>query len=175
MASLNPRRNRAARANQQDNSDQHARFAEQGVQERVLEGVQRGVSRRQRDGDNEPRGREPQQRENQQLAAPAVEQVLEHRNRAEAHERAFRHLRVHRQRAKQRDGYQQGSGNGRKRPRGEQGDARLVPERGEVIHAGEPQHEIPRVRGSVLLDHVQPPASEEPAGDWIPAFLRSER
>ena len=126
--------------------DPDLRVAEEGVQVRVLDGVLGGVRGRQRHGNDEVRGREPEQDEHEELAAPAREQVLEHRDRPLTGVGATRDLGVDRQGAEQRHQDEDGRGQRRDGAGREEGNARLVAEGREVVHAREPEHAPPRVR-----------------------------
>ena len=83
--------------------DEDLVLAEHGLEERILDGVLGGVGGRQRHRDHEVGGREAEQDQDEHLALPAAEQVLEHGDGALPGVAAPGHLRVDGQRAEQRD------------------------------------------------------------------------
>ncbi len=129
---------------------------EEVVDVRVLDDVRRRVGRRKRDRDDEAGRREPEQREDEELALPAREQVLKHRDRAVAVRAGLGHALVHRQRAEEREQDEDERRYRRERPGGEGGDAGLVAERREVVHARQAHHLPPGVRVVLPLALVRP-------------------
>src|SRR5690349_3256411 len=81
--------------------------------------------------------REPQQTQDEELARPPGEQMLEHGDRAFAVWALARDPTVHRQRAEERDQHQDKRGDGRQHTGGEGGDARLITESREVVDASQ--------------------------------------
>ena len=69
------------------------------VPERVVDQVFGGISGRECLGDDVVGCREAQQREHQELAGPAVNQLLQHRNRTLPVKRLPRHVAIDRQRS----------------------------------------------------------------------------
>ena len=149
MASRNPFRKMAPSASSSD--DRHGdRMVQPRGNERVLDDVRGRVGGRQRDRDDEAGGREPEQAQDDGLALPPREQVLEHRDAALAVRAHLGDAVVHRQRAEQRDQHEDERRDRRERAGREKGDAGLIAERREVVDAGQAHHLPPggRVRGA---------------------------
>jgi hypothetical protein len=138
------------------------------VEVRILYRVLGGVRGRQRHGDDEVRGREPEQDQHENLAGPAGEQVLQHRDRPLAGVGAAGDLDINREGADQGDEDEDGRGERREGAGGQERDAGLVAEGGEVVHASEPDHAPPRVRRKpspgVELAHAEQPPPDGGAG-----------
>ena len=84
----------------------------------------------------------PEQAEHEELAAPERQEPLEHRDRALPVRALGRHPAVDRQRAEQREQHQDERRERAEQPGGEERDARLVPEGGEVVDPGQ-AHDLP--------------------------------
>jgi hypothetical protein len=125
--------------------DEHVVAAQHAVQDRILHRVRRGVGGREGHGDDEVSRREPQQREDEQLANPPWEEPLEHRDRALPGVRALCHLRVDGKHASESHRDQHERGDRREHARREERDRRLVTEGREVVDAGQPDHPGPSV------------------------------
>ena len=164
IASLNPFRN-TADSSASSSSVSADRMVEQSRHERVADDVRGGVGRRERDGDHEVGGGEPEQAEHEGLAAPARQQLLEHRDAALAVGAVLGDAPVDRQRAEERQQDEDERGDGREGAGGDERDARLVAERREVVDARE-AHDLPP-RGLVHVLGVRAlglaKALEEPA------------
>ena len=130
--------------------DEDLVLAEHGMEERILDGVLGGVGGRQRHRDDEVGSREAQQDEDEPLALPAAEQVLQHGNGALPGIAALRHLRVDGEGAEQRDEDEDHRRDRRHRARREQRDAGLVAEGREVVDAGQPDDLPP----GIPADHL---------------------
>ena len=113
-------------------------LGENHVEKRVLDGMLGGVGRGQGHRDHEVRGGKPEQHQHQRFALPARQKVLEQGDRSLPGKAAPSHLCVDRQRAKQRDQHENDGRNRRHGARRQQGDARLVAERGKVVDASQP-------------------------------------
>ena len=88
--------------------------------ERVLDQMRGGVGGRQRDGDDEARGREAEQAQDDDLALPARKEILEHQDAALAVRAHLRDAVVHRQRAEQREQHEHERRDRRQRARGDE-------------------------------------------------------
>ena len=108
----------------------------------LLDDVRGRVRGRERDGDDEVGRREPEQAQHERLAAPARQQLLEHRDAALAVRAVLGDAAVDRQRAEQRQQDEDERRDRRERAGGEEGDAGLIAERREVVDAGE-AHDLP--------------------------------
>ena len=113
--------------------------------EGVLDDVGGGVGGRQGDGDDEVGGDEPEQGEDEELALPPGEQVLEHGDGALAVRALPGHAAVDRQGPEEGQQDEDQRGDGRQGPGGQRGDAGLVAEGREVIDAGQAHDLPPRV------------------------------
>ena len=91
-------------------------------------------------------GGKPEEAQDQRLAPPARQLLLEHRDAALPVRAELGNARVCRQRAKQRHQDQDERRNRRKEPGGEERDARLIAERRKIIDARE-AHDLPPGRG----------------------------
>jgi len=153
--------------------DQHQRDCDLlAVQEMrgegVLDDVGGGVGGREGDGDDEVGGHEAEQGEDEELALPPPQQVLEHGDRAFAMRALAGDPAVDRQGPQQRQQDEDQRGDGREGAGGQGGDAGLVAQRGEIVDAGQAHHLPPRVlvvspfldRGPLRLLEVTP---EQPA------------
>ena len=121
------------------------------MQERILDRVLRGVGRRQRHRDHEIRGRKAEEDQDAEscLSSPcsrfssiAIEPCPAKLRRATCS--------VDRQSAEQRHEDQDNGRDRRDRARGEQRDAGLIPERREIVDAGEP-YDFPPGMGCHLM------------------------
>jgi hypothetical protein len=104
------------------------------------------VGGRQRDGDDEVSQREPEEAEHEELAAPARQQPLEHGDRALPVRALGGDSAIDRECAEQGE---QDKDQGRQRAeqaRGEERDAWLVAEGGEVVDPGQAHDPPPRLR-----------------------------
>ena len=120
---------------------------------RVLDDVRAGVGRGQGDRDDEVGEGEPEQAEHEELAAPERQQPLEHGDRALAVRALRGHPAVDRQRAEQGEQHQDQRGQRAEQPGGQERDAGLVAEGGEVVDAGQ-AHDLPpgvRLLAGVLV------------------------
>ena len=106
MASLNPRRNTAASRASRTSVTRYVLALQPARGKRVLDRVRRGVGGRQRHGDHEVGRGEPQQDQDEELAAPARQQALEHGDGAFAAVALPGHPAVDRQGAEQGHGHQ---------------------------------------------------------------------
>lgn len=111
----------------------------------ILDEVSTRVGRRQRHRDEEVGGREPEEHEYEDLAAPLGQQVFEHRDGALTAGGFAGHVPVDGERAEQGQCDEDDGGQWGDRARGECGDARLVPECGEVVDTGQTHDLPPRV------------------------------
>jgi hypothetical protein len=93
----------SAQDQQQRHRDQHRVAVQEPRRERVLEQVDRGVGRRQGDRDDPGGGDEAQQDQDEQLAAPEWQQVLQHGHGALPVRALPRHPPVHRQHPEERE------------------------------------------------------------------------
>ena len=130
---------------QQTESNDHRGIAEERVEVWILDGMLRRVSRRECHSDDKICSRKSKQSQNQNAAPPATQQVFEHRNGALPDIRTSGNLRVNGKRTAKSNKDQDGGGNGRNRSSGEKRDTWLIAERGEIIDAGEPQNQVPRM------------------------------
>ena len=140
-ASRKPLRKIAAKRRQQ-----HQRHSDRMVHpcghERILDDVRGGVGGGERDGDDEAGRRESEQAEDERFAAPAREQLLEHRDAALPVRAQLGDAPVHRQRAEERQQHEDQRGERRQDSGGEERDAGLVAERREIVDARE-AHDLP--------------------------------
>ena len=125
-----------AEPGEQDEREQD-RVVEAVRRQRVLDDVRRRVRRGQRDRDDEARRREAEQAQDQGLASPARQQLFEQRDAALPVRAELGDAAVHWQRAEQRQEYEDERRERRDDAGGEERDAWLVPERREVVDAGE--------------------------------------
>ena len=144
-------------------------------EERVLDEVSGGVRGGQRDGDDEAGGGETQQTEDERLATPAREELLENRDAALAVRAQLRHPAIHRQGAEQGEQHENDGGDRRQEAGGEEGNAWLVAEGREVVHPGE-AHDLPP-RSGVVLRRVRGSGLAQPFEEPTPksALLMSSR
>src|SRR4051794_18360511 len=112
---------------------------------RITDDVRGRIRGRQCGGDDEVGGGEPEQTENEGLAAPPWQQLLEHRDAALPVRAVLGHSPVDRQRAEERQENEDEGRDRREKTCGEKGDAWLVSEGGEVIDPGE-AHDLPPIR-----------------------------
>jgi hypothetical protein len=124
--------------------------------ERVFVDVGGGVGGRQGHGDDEVGRREAEQDEHEEFALPVRQKAHEHRDRALAMRAVGGHAPVDGQRSQQRDQHQDGRRDRRQQAGRERGDARLVAQRGEVVHAGEAHDLPPRVPAVLGRPRVRP-------------------
>ena len=110
--------------------------------ERILDGVRRGIRCREGDRDHEVRGREAEQHQHEQLAAPPGQQPFEHGDRALALEALAGDAAIDRQGAEDGQQHEHDGGQGREQPRRHRRDRRLIAERREVVDAGQ-RHDPP--------------------------------
>jgi hypothetical protein len=113
-------------------------LAQDGVKERILDGVLGRIGGRQRHRDHEVGGRKTEQRQDEHLALPAAEQILEHGDGALPGVAAPGHLRIDWQGAEQCDEDKDHRGDRRHRARREQRNARLIAKGRKVVHARQP-------------------------------------
>ena len=116
--------------------------------ERIADDVRGRVGRRQRDRDDEVGRGEAEQAEDEQLAAPARQQLLEHRDAALPVRAVLGDAPVNRQRAEERQEDEDERGDRGERAGREERDARLIAEGREIVDAGE-AHDLPP---GVLVD-----------------------
>ena len=139
--------------------------------ERVADDVRGGVGGRQRDRDDEVRRGEAEQAQDEGLAFPARQQLLEHRDAAPAVRAGFRDPVVDRQRAEQGEEDDEERGERREEIGREEGDARLIPERGKIVDPREahdlpPRRLVPRrilLRCRAVLRRARPGTGASPA------------
>ena len=131
--------------------------------ERVLDDVRGGVRGGERDRDDEVGESEAEEDEHEHLALPAREQLLEHEDAALAVRAVGRDLAVDGQGHEQGHQHQDESGQRREQARGQERDAGLVPERREVVDAGQAHHLPPWVRRVGMMRSLRGQAVEEPA------------
>jgi hypothetical protein len=129
--------------------------------------VRRGVRRGQGHRDQEVGGREAQQHQDQDLAAPPGKDALEHGQRSLAVGALRRHPPVNRQRPEQGDQDQHDGGQRRDDPSGQEGDRRLVADGGEVVHTGQADDLPPRMARLMLAD-LPVRAGMTPLPPWVP-------
>ncbi len=129
---------------------------EEMVNERVLDDVRGGVGGRERDGDDEVGGDEPEERQHEELPLPAREQMFEHRDGAFAVRTLGGDSPVDGERAEERQQDEDERRNRRERPGGEGGDAGLVAQSREIVHARQAHHLPPLVRVVLPLTLVRP-------------------
>ncbi len=145
--------------------DQDLVAVEPGGSEGVLDGVSRGIRRREGDGDHEVGRREAQQHQHEQFAGPPRQQLLEHRDRSGALEALPRDATIDGQRPEQREQHEHDGGEGGEETGGERRDRGLVAEGGEVIDAGE-AHDPPPGVGLLSALGMRPlvcaPAVDQP-------------
>ena len=141
IASWKPFRKTAPRAASSRSVSQH-RVVEGRRRERVVDDVLGRVGGRQRDRDHEVGGREPEQDQDQRLALPAGQQLLEQRDAALAVWAQRGDPPVDRQGAEQGQGDEDERRERRQDAGREERDARLVAERREVVDPGE-AHDLP--------------------------------
>jgi hypothetical protein len=110
--------------------------------ERILDQMRSGISRRQRDGDDETGCREAEQAEDERFAAPARQQLLEYRDAALPAWAELRDAAIHRQSAKQREQDEDKCGERGEHACRQERNAWLVTERREVVDAGQ-AHDLP--------------------------------
>jgi hypothetical protein len=124
---------------------------ENGLEEWILDGVLGGVGGRQRHRDHKVGGSKAEQNQDEPLALPAAEQILEHGDGPLPGVAAPGHLRVDWQSAEQRhEDEDDGSDRGHRAGR-EQRDAGLVAEGREVVDARQPDDLPPGMgRGRLL-------------------------
>ena len=130
-----------AQDEEQQHRDQH-RMSQPRGGERVLDEVCRGVGSRQRDGDHETGGGKAQQTQDDDLALPSRQQILEHQDAALAVGAHLRDAVVHGQGAEEREQHEDERRDRRQGAGGDERDARLIGERREIVHAGE-THDLP--------------------------------
>jgi hypothetical protein len=127
--------------------------------------VRGGVSGRQRNGDDEARRGEPQQRQDQRLSLPFGKKLLENQDAALTIGAHVRDAAVHRQGSEQRQDHEHQRRHRRERSCCQKRDARLIRERREIVDTGEAHH-LPPVGGvpgpRVRTDRFGP-ALEKPA------------
>src|SRR5947209_6835925 len=146
----------AEQRDQRERDDDFVFVTEKTAHERVLDDVRRRVRRRERDGDHEVGGDEPEQHQHEQLTLPPGQKVFEHRDRAFAVRAFGGDAVVDRERAEKCQQDEDQRGDGRERPGGQEGDARLVTERREIIYARQAHHLPPRVLLVMPLALVRP-------------------
>jgi hypothetical protein len=145
--------------------------------ERVLQDVRRRVGRREGDGDDEVGGDEAEQDEDEQLAPPPGEQPLQHGDGTLAVGALPGDPAVHRQGPEQGEEHQDERRHRREQPRGQEGDPRLIPQGGEVVHPGQAHHLPPAVlavpAGGLVRARRLPPrlVVQEPAGERAGGLL----
>src|SRR5215217_3815146 len=106
----------------------------------VLDDVRGRIGSRKRDGDDEIRCHEPEQDEHKELSFPARELVLKHRNRAFTVRTLFSDAVINRQRAEQRQQYEDDRCDWRKCLCGEKSNAGLITESREIVDSGQTHH-----------------------------------
>jgi hypothetical protein len=89
-------------------------------------------------------GGKAEQHEDEQLATPPRQVFFEHRDAALPVRTVFGHASVDRQGAEEREQYENKGGDGGQGVRGQEGNARLIAERREIVDAGETHHLPPR-------------------------------
>ena len=129
--------------------------------------MRRCVRCRKGHGDDEISGGETKQNQNEALAAPLWEQLLQHADAALPVRACFRNPGVDWQGTEQRHQHKNKSGDGREEAGGEEGDSRLVAESGEVVHARQAHHTPPRMNHVRLAVNTLGYADvgEEPVGE----------
>ena len=142
-------------------------MVEEVRRQRILDDVRRRIRCRQRDGDDEPRRRETEKAQDQGLASPARQQLFEQRDAALPVRAELGDAPVHRQRAEQRQEHEHERRQRRDDAGGEKRDAWLIPERREVVDAGETHHLppgrlvwVPRVWPLGLAETLEEPGPE---------------
>ena len=123
----------------------------EGMEQRIFDGMLRGVGRGERDGDDEIGGGETDEHHNEEFPPPTGEQIFQHGDGTLAGVGTLRDLGINWQGAEQCNQHEngcsyRGEGSGSK-----QGNARLVSKGGKIINAGEPKHSMPRVRTVILM------------------------
>ncbi len=109
--------------------------------------MHRGVGQRQAARDHEIGGSESQQRQHNELSAPAGGQVFQHAGRTAAIGRTTDHVPVNRQRQEECDQHDSARGHRRQRPRRLGGNRRQVSQRAEIVDAYQAQYQRPGIRG----------------------------
>ena len=132
-----------AESGQQHDRDGN-RVIERRGHERVVDDVLGRVGGGERNRDDEVGCGESEQHEHEGLAAPARQQILEHRDAALSVRAGRGDPAVNRQRAHERQDDENQRRDGRERAGREKRDARLVSERREVIDARQAHHLPPR-------------------------------
>ena len=117
---------------------------------RILDEVGGRIGGRQGDGDEEVGRGEAEEHQDEDLARPSGQQMLQHGDRSLAVRRLAGHIPVDRQRTEQGQRDEDDGRERRERPGGEGGDTRLVAERREVVDAGE-AHDLPPRIGLVFM------------------------
>ena len=141
------------RREQRQQDECHAQLVlERRRKEGIPDDVRGRVGGRERDGDDEVGGGEPQQAEHQRLAAPPRQQLLEHRDAPLPVGAVLRHAPVDRQRAEERQQHQDERRDRRQHPRRQRRDARLVAERREIVDAGQAHDLVPGM--GMVLGHL---------------------
>ena len=135
--------------------------------------MDRRVGQRQAARDDEIGGRESQQRQHDELAAPAGSQVFQHAGGAAAIGRAADDIPIDGQRQEKRDEHDAAGGHRRPGPGRLGGDRWQIGQRAEVVDADQAQHERPRVRG---VDRTRAASFEhgEASKSWRDIRDRSE-
>ena len=134
----------AAKCGEQEERERHA-ISHRARHHRILQDVRGCVCGGQRHRDHECGGREPQQTQDQRLAPPAWQERSQQHDAAFAVRAQLRHAAVHRQCRAQREQHEDEGRHGREHAGREEGDAGLIPERREVVHARQAHHLPPGV------------------------------
>ncbi len=125
-----------------------------------------GVGGRERHGDDEVGGSEAEEREDEEFATPLREEAFEHGDAALAVWTGLGDACVEGQRSKEGDEDQNQGGEGGEHAGGEEGDAGLIAEGGEVVDACE-AHDCPPGMdgiGSAVHAFGQLQVSQKPIG-----------
>ena len=135
---------------------------------RGAEKVRGGVRRGQRHRDDEVRHGEAEQNEHDEFAAPPGDEAFQEGNGSQPVRGAGGDVPVDGHDAQKGDGDQDERGDGRQRPGRRDGDAGLVAEGREIVHAGQ-AHDL---RPGVLLRGAPPLRGEVIPPQWLRACQR---
>src|SRR5688572_24142065 len=147
------------------------------MQVRILDRVLRGIGGRQSHRDDEVGRRESQKNQDEQLASPSMKQVLQHRDRTLTRVGSLRYLCIDRKRAQKRDADQQERCEWRQGASRKQRDPRLITQRGEIVHAREPENRVPGMSFVMLILFKAAPPVKPPrqARSWRGSARNRER
>ena len=141
--------NRAKNREQDEGHGQLAMERARGIG--VVDEVGRRVGGRESHGDDEVGGRESEQYQDKEFAAPSGEEVLKHGDASLPIGAGGGDAFVDGKGGKQRDQNEDKRSNRREDSGGEESDAGLVAEGGEVVHPGETHHAPPGVIGAISV------------------------